>query len=81
MAIIKSLEQMEAIVSKNKSLSWDGWTVVSSIHSDKGRTSKFGAFVKGKWYIQKRFAPTGDGWDIPNNLIKDNHERKPRLEK
>ena len=66
---IKSLEKMESIVAKNKSLSWDGWTVISSYQSDKGRTSKFGAFVNGKWHIQTRFTPSTNGWDIPDKLV------------
>jgi len=66
---IKSLEKMEEIVSKNKFLHWDGWTVVNSFPSDKGRTSKFGAYVKGKWHLQARFTPTTDGWDIPDKFV------------
>jgi len=31
---IKSLKQMEEIVTKNSSLFWDGWTVVSKQKSD-----------------------------------------------
>ena len=61
MTQIKSLEEMEQIVSRNKTLSWDGWTVVASFQSDKGRTSKSGALIKGKWYIQKRYVPTRNG--------------------
>ncbi len=66
---IKSLEKMEAIVKNNKSLFWDGWTVVSSYPSDKGRTSKFGAYVNGKWHLQKRFTPSKNGWDIPDKIV------------
>jgi hypothetical protein len=66
---IKSLEKMESIVAKNKALSWDGWTVISSYPSDKGRTSKFGAYVNGKWHIQTCFVPSNNGWDIPDKLI------------
>lgn len=66
---IKSLEKMESIVAKNKNLSWDGWTVISSYPSDKGRTSKFGAYVNNKWHIQTRFTPSANGWDIPDKLV------------
>lgn len=67
---IKTVEEMEQIVSKNKSLFWDGWTVVNSYPSDKARTSKFGAFVKGKWHMQKRFNPSRDGWEIPDKFVR-----------
>lgn len=68
--IVRSLEDMEAIVKKNRSLHWDGWTVVHSFPSDKGRTSKFGAYRKGRWFIQKRFVPGKNGWNIPDNFVR-----------
>ncbi len=66
---IKSLEQMETIVNKNKSLIWDGWTVVNSYPSEKGRTSQQGAFIDGKWHLQRRFVPSKNGWDIPDKFV------------
>jgi hypothetical protein len=66
---ITSLETMEEIVTKNKSLFWDGWTVVNSYISEKGRTSNQGAFKNGKWHLQKRFVPTTSGWDIPDKFV------------
>lgn len=63
--IIKTLEEMEAFVAKNKGFVWDGWTVVKRYQSDKGRTSKHGVCIKGKWYIQQRFEPSEKGWVIP----------------
>jgi hypothetical protein len=66
---IQSLEQMEQLVKSNKNLRWDGWTVVNYIRSDKARTSKFGEYINGKWYIVKRFSPNRDGWSIPESLI------------
>lgn len=67
---IQTLEQMESIVSANKNLFWDGWTVIENYFSEKGRTSKQGAFVNGKWSIQKRYVPTTDGWEIPNKFMR-----------
>jgi len=49
--IVKSLEQMEQIVTNNKQLSWDGWTVVNNYKSDKAKTSKYGIYLKGNWYM------------------------------
>jgi hypothetical protein len=66
---IKSLEKMESIVKNNKDLSWDGWTVINSYLSEKGRTSKFGAYINGKWHIQNRFTPSTNGWDIPDKFV------------
>ncbi|NDB60484.1 hypothetical protein EB001_18840 [bacterium] len=67
--IVKTLEEMEAIVSGNKGLSWDGWTVVNRYKSDKAKTSKYGVYFRGNWYISKRFEPGRDGWDIPERLV------------
>jgi hypothetical protein len=68
--IVKSLDKMEEIVRRNRFLFWDGWTVVHLFQSDKGRTSKFGARVKGKWFIQKRIVPDKDGWTIPESFVR-----------
>jgi len=72
---IKSLEQMESIVSANKSLSWSGWDVVNSEPSDKARTSKYGKYLNGKWHMVKIFKPGPNGWDIPDRILLN--ESKP----
>lgn len=69
--VIKSLEEMEAFVIKNKGFGWDGWTVVRHYPSDKARTSKDGVCIKGKWYIQQRFEPSENGWNIPEKIWKN----------
>lgn len=68
--IITDLNKMESIVKNNKSLYWDGWTVVNFYNTEKGRTSKYGAIVNGKWSIVKRFEPTKSGWDIPEKMVE-----------
>jgi hypothetical protein len=68
--MISSLEKMESIVKNNRALSWDGWAVVHSFPSEKGRTSKFGAYRKGRWFIQKRIEPGKSGWNLPDNLVR-----------
>lgn len=67
--LVKSLEQMESIVKKNRNLKWDGWTVVDIQQTDKGRTSKSGLFSKGKWHLEKRYELTDNGWNIPDGLM------------
>jgi len=68
--IINSLEKMEKIVEKAKYLYWDGWTVVSSYPSKKGSTSRYGAYRDGEWHLQRRFEPSGAGWDIPERFAR-----------
>ncbi len=67
---VTSLEQMEKIVSKNRLLKWDGWTVVNVFASEKGRTAKDGAYINGVWHIARRFECTELGWNIPDKLVR-----------
>ena len=67
--IVKSLNQMETIVSKNQSLSWDGWNVVELIKSSNGMLKPEGAFVNVSWYIKNVFSVQRDGWKIPNKYV------------
>lgn len=67
---VTSLEQMEKIVKRNKFLNWDGWEVVNSFPSEKGRTSKDGAYINGIWHIQRRYTADERGWNIPDKLVR-----------
>lgn len=69
MKTITSLETMESIVNKNKQLSWDGWTVVEIIPSEKAYSSKFGIYKNKKWQIKKEFVPSNKGWEIPDKYV------------
>lgn len=69
MKTIKSLEEMEVIVSKNKNLSWDGWNVVEMLRSDKAFTSKYGARKNGAWYLKKTFVVSRNGWEVPDKYV------------
>lgn len=67
---VTSLEQMETIVSRNKFLRWDGWTVVNSYPSNTAWLKPNGAYRNGKWHLETRFEIKADGWDIPNKLVR-----------
>lgn len=67
--LINSLEKMEDVVKNNDNLSWDGWTVIENRTRENGAMSKDGAYVNGKWIVQKRYEVTADGWEIPNKLV------------
>jgi hypothetical protein len=64
--VIKSLNTMEKIVSKNSNLMWDGWNVIDLKESNMAKTSPIGIRVKDKWYLHKVYKPNTNGWDIPN---------------
>ncbi len=68
--IINSLEVMEGIVKNNDNLSWDGWTILENKTNEDGMMSKDGAFVDGKWIVQKRYEATATGWEIPNKFVR-----------
>ena len=67
--IVASLEQMEQIVSKSKFLSWNGWSVVETYPSDKGRSSVNGSYKNNKWNLVKTFEPSRNGWEIPSKYV------------
>lgn len=64
--IIKDLDKMEKVVSKNRNLSWIGWDVVDRKRSESGRTAINGVRVDGVWYLQRIYPVTKDGWNIPD---------------
>jgi hypothetical protein len=64
--IVKNLEVMEKIVSKNRDLMWSGWDVLELKKTNLGRTDANGIRIKNNWFIQKTFSPDRNGWDIPN---------------
>lgn len=66
---IKSLEQMEQIVKSNNNLFWDGWSIISRYRSEKAKTSKYGAYIDGNWYMTRKFIPGKNGWDIPESFV------------
>jgi hypothetical protein len=69
MKTINSLEKMEEIVNNHKQLSWDGWTVVEILPSEKAYSSKFGVFRNGKWQMKKEFIPSSKGWELPDKYV------------
>ena len=70
--LINSLEIMETIVKNNKSLSWDGWTVVHRTKSPTAWSNQDGAFIDGVWHILKRYELSEQGWDLPDKLATQN---------
>lgn len=68
--LVKSLKKMEEIVKNERTLSWRGWDVVHSVPNPTAWSKPDGAFVKGRWYTQKTFELTSDGWEIPNKFVR-----------
>ena len=69
MTTVVDLKIMEQIVSNNKFLSWDGWTVVETVPSEKAFYSKFGVYKNSKWQMKKEFIPSIKGWEIPDKYV------------
>jgi hypothetical protein len=68
--LINSLEEMETIVESNKSLSWDGWTVLERTKSPTAWSDKTGVFINKVWYIQKRYDLMENGWEVPSKFVR-----------
>lgn len=64
--LVKELEVMEKIVSKNRDLMWSGWDVLELKKTNLGRTDANGIRIKDNWFIKKTFSPDRNGWNIPN---------------
>jgi hypothetical protein len=69
MTTVVDLEIMEQIVSNNRFLSWDGWTVIETVPSEKAFYSKFGVYKNSKWQMKKEFVPSIKGWEIPDKYV------------
>ena len=67
---VKSLGKMEKIVSRSKSLSWDGWNVVELIKNPGAMFKPNGARINGVWYIKNIFIVDQDGWRIPSKYAE-----------
>jgi hypothetical protein len=67
---ITSLNKMEHIVADNKSLSWDGWTVVESKLDAASWMKPNAAFIGGKWYLRNRYPVDQNGWTIPRRFVR-----------
>jgi hypothetical protein len=72
---IKSLDNMEKIVKSNWTLSWRGWDVIQSFPNPAGWSKKNGAFMKNRWFVQRRFNVTESGWDLPDKIVSLYEER------
>jgi hypothetical protein len=67
---INSLEQMEAIVENNDSLSWIGWDVVEHQSSPTAWMKQNGVYRNGDWMLQKLYPLNTNGWDLPNKFVR-----------
>lgn len=68
--LISSLKKMEHVVRSNRALSWDGWDVLDRKFSPTAWRSKDGVYVNGKWFLQRRYEATEDGWHIPKKFVR-----------
>lgn len=78
---IKSVKQAEKFVTQQKRLGndvrWDNYDIVFWRESEKGVTSKDGAFRNGKWGFENRFAVNESGeWNIDGRNVR--RGKRPR---
>lgn len=73
--VIKSVKQAEKFVNQQKragnDVRWDNYDIVFWRESEKGVTSKDGAFRNGKWGFENRFAVNESGeWNIDGRNVR-----------
>lgn len=73
--VIKSVKQAEKFVNQQKRLGndvrWDNYDIVFFRKSEKGVTSKDGAFRNGEWGFENRFAVNESGeWNIDGRNVR-----------
>jgi hypothetical protein len=70
MIAVSSYEKAHKIVDSNRSLFWDGWTIVEFKPSRDSVTSKNAIFKNGRWGYSKRFEPGENGWKVPGKYVR-----------
>jgi hypothetical protein len=68
--LVTSLSVMEDLVRKNRSLRWDGWDVVHFYPSETAWMSQYGSYHKGRWYMNRKFVVSNQGWEIPDRYLR-----------
>ena len=61
---ITDLDEMEAVVSADPTLRWDGWDVVKDTPNPIGFFYADGRFYRGRWHRTVRVTPDRQGWDV-----------------
>lgn len=75
MLTIKNITEAEKFVRRQQRLGsdvrWDNYDMVFFRASDKGRTSKDGAFRNGQWGFDNRSPVTDEGtWEVDYRNVK-----------
>lgn len=73
--LIKSVKQAEKFIKQQQSLGndvrWDNYDIVFFRTSEKGITSKDGAFRNGKWGFENRFGVNESGeWNLDGRNVR-----------
>lgn len=68
--IITDYDTAHAIVSSNKSLSWDGWDIVDFKKSDDAEYNVSGKNVNGAWGYVKVYPLSENGWELPKRYAR-----------
>lgn len=73
--LIKSVKQAEKFINQQQKLGndvrWDNYDIVFFRKSEKGVTSKDGAFRHGEWGFENRFAVNESGeWNIDGRNVR-----------
>lgn len=69
--IVSNQNDAEEIVSKNSSLSWDGWDIIHLVKDDYAEYLHVGFFDKStmQWYRKTIYQCIDQGWDLPESVM------------
>lgn len=70
MANITDYNKAHEIVESNRSLFWDGWTIVEFKPNRDAITTKNAIFRNNRWGYVRRFEPTENGWKVPDKYVR-----------
>lgn len=57
------------IVDANKSLFWDGWTIIEWTKGAGAQFAKNGMYRNGMWGFANRYEPSAEGWKVPVKYV------------
>jgi hypothetical protein len=70
MVTIKDYNLAHKVVDSNKSLFWDGWTIVEFKPHPDAITHKSAIYRNNRWGFTKRFEPSTNGWKVPDKYVR-----------
>jgi len=63
-------EQAHDIVNNNRSLHWDGWSIIEFKKDNSAEYHQKGSRYNGIWGFAKVYSPDREGWKVPKKYVR-----------